>query len=78
MDKHSVVSTPTHPPIAVGVDEAGRLLGLSGETISRAIRAGELPAARFGRAVRVVVTSLSEWAKSKETSAVAESEANGE
>ena len=48
-------------PFAVDAREAGRLLGLHSETVSRMARRGEIPHLRAGRAVRYPVALLQEW-----------------
>lgn len=50
----------TNRSVALAVDyrEAGRLLGVSARTIWALVDAGELPAFRVGRAVRIEVEEL--------------------
>lgn len=45
-------------PLAVGLDEAARLVGLSRFTLRRRIRAGQLRALRVGNRYIVAVTEL--------------------
>ena len=45
-------------PLAVSVEEAGRLVGLSKHTIRKYIRQGLIDAVRVGRRVLVPVASL--------------------
>lgn len=52
-------------PLAVDYHEAGRLCGVHPETIARAVRAGELPAASIGRARRVRIVDLDAWLQHK-------------
>ncbi len=52
-------------PLAVDYHEAGRLCGVHPETIARAVRRGELPAAAIGRARRVRVADLDAWLQRK-------------
>ena len=58
-------------PLAVDYHEAGRLCGVHPETIARAVRAGELPAAAIGRARRVRVADLDAWLRRKSQPVVA-------
>lgn len=64
-------------PLAVNYFEAGRLCGVHPETIARAVRRGELPAAAIGRARRVRLADLDDWLRRKAGS-VAEPEGTGD
>jgi len=53
-------------PIAVTRPVAGELLGLSERSIDLLIQRGELPVIRIGRAVRIRVEALRQWAAEAE------------
>jgi len=53
-------------PIAVTRPVAGELLGLSERSIDLLIQRGELPVLRVGRAVRIRVEALRQWAAKAE------------
>ena len=51
----------TDTRLLVSPKEVIELTGFGRSTVYRAIRAGELPAVRLGRAVRVPTASLEKW-----------------
>lgn len=55
----------TAPQIAVGVREAAALVGLSRETLDRAIKstdpARHLPAKRIGNRISIAIRDLQDW-----------------
>ena len=53
--------------ILLKVHEAGEMLGLGRSKIYEMIAAGEIKTIRVGRAVRVPVASLREWAQAKQS-----------
>ncbi len=53
------------PPLLLRAHEAGRLLGLGRSTVFELIAAGELPAVRIGRAVRVPRAGLERWVQER-------------
>ena len=50
--------------LALGVQEAARIVGVSHSAISREIAAGRLKAKRYGRRVLILPRDLREWLKS--------------
>lgn len=48
-------------PLAVGLDDAARLVGLSRFTLRRRIRAGQLRALRVGNRYIVALRELERW-----------------
>lgn len=60
------VSVPLDPGrISVSVAEAAMACGVCARTISDAIRAGELPAARIGSRILILRTALVAWIESR-------------
>ena len=55
-----IANTPPHPtePLAVGLDEAARLIGLSPITLRRRAKNGSLPLVRLGRRTLVRLDDL--------------------
>jgi excisionase family DNA binding protein len=51
--------------LAIRVDEAARLLGLSRAMVYQMVARGELPHVRVGRAVIIPVKALEEWLESR-------------
>ena len=49
------------PPLGLHLKTAAAKCSLSVKTLTRAIKSGELTAAKFGRAIRVPVSELSRW-----------------
>jgi excisionase family DNA binding protein len=49
------------PPLLLKAEEAARLLGLGRSTVFGMLASGELPAVRYGRAVRVRRSDLEAW-----------------
>ena len=47
--------------LAVSLDEAAVAAGFSRRTLERAVKAGDLPVVRSGRAVRVMLSDLQAW-----------------
>lgn len=59
MRRHPLPATPTDdPPRLLTLDEACERFRLSRRYLSAAVAAGRLPAARFGRSVRLDVHDL--------------------
>lgn len=55
-------ANPIPAALAVDYAEAGRLCGVCGETIARAVRRGELPAVTIGRrSRRIRIADLDAW-----------------
>lgn len=61
------IATPT--PATAGaftaINDAAAVVGLHPRTLRRAISNGELPAYKFGKALRIRVVDLDRWADSK-------------
>lgn len=64
----SAKKTPV-PPLLLSVPEAAKTLGLGRTKVYELIATEGLPVVRFGRAVRVSVTSLQQWIQRREQSA---------
>lgn len=52
------------------IPEVAETLGIGRTTIYEMIATGELPTVRFGRAVRVSVTTLQKWVEERELQGV--------
>lgn len=63
------MKSPTYPnlPQPLRVREVAEIATVSPLTIRRAIDAGELPAFRFGRALRIDQSDVVRWLESKKT-----------
>lgn len=48
----------TDEPLAVSPEEAGRMVGVTRQTIHKLVRSGALPAAKVGRSTRITVDSI--------------------
>ncbi|MSQ35345.1 MAG: DNA-binding protein [Dehalococcoidia bacterium] len=57
----------TTEKLLLEINEAAQAVGLSGETLRRAIKAGELPHLRCGRAIRIPAVSLRQWVVNRTT-----------
>lgn len=53
------------PPLLLRVEEAARLLGLGRSKVFEMLGAGELPAVRIGRAVRISRAALERWVRER-------------
>lgn len=53
--------------LALTIDEAAALVGVTGRTIDRWIKAGTLPVVRQGGIVRIRRAALDEWLRARET-----------
>jgi excisionase family DNA binding protein len=54
------------PPLLLRAEEAARLLGLGRSTVFMLLAAGELPAVRIGRSVRVSRTAVERFIADRE------------
>ncbi len=45
--------------------EAGRRLGVSGQTVARIVQRGELPSVRIGRRVKIPAVGLAEYVRER-------------
>ncbi len=61
---HAVEATPTSGPVYVSLDDAGVRLSVHSRTLRRAIARGEIPAYKFGTALRVKIADIDAWAAS--------------
>lgn len=52
--------------LAVSVDEAARMVGLSSQTIRQEVNTLRLPASRIGRTIRIKVADLNAWLDAQE------------
>jgi excisionase family DNA binding protein len=62
MQTHEALST--HAPIAVALENAPQIVGVSRTRIFEAIRNGELSARKAGRSTIIEIDELKRWVKS--------------
>ena len=63
MAAHDLDHTPE--PLYASLSDGGAVVSLHPKTLRRAIANGELPAYRFGKAIRIRLDELDAWAASK-------------